>query len=425
MREFLILAAVAASLAACRTPSSGEEPAQDQPDAAIEDQAAAADMAADAASEVAPVVRVATFNASLWREAQGELVEELADADAAQPRQVAEVIQRVRPDVLLINEFDWDADGEALARFKANFLEVGQGGQEPIVYEHHLVPATNTGVASGFDLDNDGQVAEQPGSNAYGQDAFGYGRFPGQYGMVILSRHPIDAQAVRTFQTLRWASMPDNVIPPGWFDADELAAARLSSKNHVDVPISVGGRTLHLLASHPTPPAFDGEEGRNKRRNNDEVRLWRDYVEPGRGGYIVDDAGGEGGLAAQASFVIVGDLNVDPVDGLDEYPAIRELLASERVQDPKPASEGARQASERDGGVNASHQGDPALDTADFSDGAVGNRRVDYALPSSDLEVRGAGVFWPAPGEEGEALTETSDHHLTWVDVTWPGGGDE
>ena len=28
----------------------------------------------------------------------------------------------------------------------------------------------------------------------------------------------------------------------------------------------------------PTPPAFDGEEDRNGRRNHDEIRFWVDYV---------------------------------------------------------------------------------------------------------------------------------------------------
>ena len=30
-----------------------------------------------------------------------------------------------------------------------------------------------------------------------------------------------------------------------------------------------------------------------------------------------------------------------------------------------------------------------------------GNMRVDYVLPSAGLTVTGAGVFWPAPGEDG------------------------
>jgi hypothetical protein len=57
--------------------------------------------------------RFATFNASLNRVAEGELVADLSTPDDVQAQAVAEVIQRVRPDVLLINEFDFDAEGLA------------------------------------------------------------------------------------------------------------------------------------------------------------------------------------------------------------------------------------------------------------------------------------------------------------------------
>jgi len=46
---------------------------------------------------------------------------------------------------------------------------------------------------------------------------------------------------------------------------------RLSSKSHWDVPIDIplgAGLTkrVHMLLHHPTPPAFDGPEGRNLLR---------------------------------------------------------------------------------------------------------------------------------------------------------------
>src|SRR5918997_295500 len=61
-------------------------------------------------------VRYAPFNPSLTRYRHGQLVEELADpsirpAGDRQIRTVAEIIQRVRPDVLLVNEFDFDDEG--------------------------------------------------------------------------------------------------------------------------------------------------------------------------------------------------------------------------------------------------------------------------------------------------------------------------
>src|SRR5699024_6610244 len=175
---------------------------------------------------------------------------------------------------------------------------------------------------------------------------------------------------------------------------------RLSSKSHWDVPVRIGRSTLHVLAAHPTPPNFDGPEKRNQRRNHDEIRLWADYLRPGRGSeWIVDDDGRSGGLGARESFVILGDLNADPADG-DSWPgAIDQLLSHPRIQDPAPTSSGAREAAELQGGANTDHTGDATHDTADFTDDpGPGNLRVDYVLPATSLQVIASSVFWPERG---------------------------
>jgi len=197
---------------------------------------------------------------------------------------------------------------------------------------------------------------------------------------------------------------------------------RLSSKSHWDVPVEVGGRTVHLLASHPTPPTFDGAEDRNGRRNHDEIRFWADYITPGAGRYIYDDEGERGGLSPSASFVIAGDQNADPLDGDSVDAAIDQLLENKRIVDPLPASDGAVEAAALQGGANATHRGDPAYDTADFADTAPGNLRADYVLPSRRLTPIDAGVFWPVQADPLSRLTgvfpfPSSDHRLVWVDL--------
>ncbi|MEM6928446.1 MAG: endonuclease/exonuclease/phosphatase family protein, partial [Myxococcota bacterium] len=336
------------------------------------------------------VVRFATFNVSMFRDGPGELVADLADPANPQARALAALLQRVRPDVLLLNEIDQDEDGEAVQQLHDRFLAVAQGDDEPLDYAFRVVPPTNTGVASGVDLDGDGVVTTEPGSAGYGADAFGFGLYPGQYGLAVLSRFPLGEW--RSFRELRWAEVPGNDLPRTFYSDEAQAVLRLSSKTHLDVPVDVEGRTVHLLASHPTPPGFDGPEDRNGRRNRDEIGLWTHYLDGG-GDWLVDDQGRSGGLGGGASFVIAGDLNADPVDGSSQ--AIRSLIDHPRVQDPEPRSEGALEQSARQGGANDGHQGDPALDTSDFSDAVVGNLRVDYVLPSSDLEVQASGVFWP------------------------------
>lgn len=66
-------------------------------------------------------------------------------------------------------------------------------------------------MPSGYDLNNDGQVGTS--DRAYGDDAFGFGVFPGQYGLALLSQYPISAEDVRTFQLSRWADMPGARLP--------------------------------------------------------------------------------------------------------------------------------------------------------------------------------------------------------------------
>src|SRR5699024_9204094 len=137
----------------------------------------------------------------------------------------------------------------------------------PAFYPYSFSAPVNTGVPSELDLDRDGTVGGP-------DDAWGFGEFPGQYGMVVLSRHPIRADQVRTFQDRRWADMPRNLLPTDFYGPEISPQLRLSSKSHWDVPVQIGSTVLHVLAAHPTPPSFDGPEKRNQRRNHDEIRLW-------------------------------------------------------------------------------------------------------------------------------------------------------
>lgn len=359
-------------------------------------------------------VRFATFNASLNRAEEGRLEEDLSTGDDSQARNVAETIQRTDPDVVLVNEFDYSRKAARL--FRDNYLEVGQRGADPAKYPYHYIAPSNTGIPTGLDLNNDGTVGGP-------DDAFGFGEFPGQYGMVVYSKYPIEESRVRTFQDFRWEDMPGHRIPEGYYSEEERSALRLSSKSHWDVPIRVGRQRVHLLASHPTPPTFDGDEERNGRRNADEIRFWADYVSGGKDArYIYDDDGHRGGLHRGASFVIAGDQNADPHDGDSVDGAMSQLLDHWRVNTSRtPTSEGALEASEEQRGVNDEHRGDPAADTADFAE-PPGNIRADYVLPSRDLPIRDARVFWPERDHPLSRLTgvhpfPTSDHRLVWVDA--------
>jgi 3-phytase len=182
-------------------------------------------------------------------------------------------------------------------------FSVSQNGAATVDYAHAFLASSNTGLASGPGLDDDGATAPAPSTPGYGGDALGFGNFAGQLGLALLSRFPIDQAGARRFQRFLWRDMPGALLPVSlatgepWYAAEELAVLRLSAKAHVDVPIDIDGVVVHVLASHPTPPTFDDDEDRNGRRNHDEIRFWADYVRPGNGGYLVDDDGRAGGSA--------------------------------------------------------------------------------------------------------------------------------
>jgi endonuclease/exonuclease/phosphatase family metal-dependent hydrolase len=360
--------------------------------------------------------RIATFNTAMGLSQAGAMAAALRSGDDPRLKSLSEVIQLVRPDVIVLNEFDFDPTVDSAGLLNENYLRLALEGLEPIAYPYAYRPAVNTGVDSGLDLDSNGITGEPT-------DAWGFGTFPGQYGSLILSRFPIDEARIRSFQTLRWSQFPDALQPfnedgAPYYPEAVWDALRLSSKNHVDIPLQLADRTVHLLVSHPTPPVFDGPEDRNGKRNHNEIGFWTHYVSHTSASWIVDDKGASGGLSAGASFVIAGDLNADPFDG-DAYPgAIAQLLQHPLIDAScTPLSEGGTEAAFVQAGINRTHRGDPASDTSDFNDETVGNYRLDYVLPSRDLKPVSCGVFWPVSTSPHHEAGTFSDHRLVWVDL--------
>jgi hypothetical protein len=363
-------------------------------------------------------LRLATFNVSMealnyLERGQvpngGELSEQLK-SNNQQIQNIAEIIQRVRPEILLLNEFDYIPEqANGIGYFIKHYLNVGQYDAKAINYPYVYLAPVNTGVPTPFDLNRDGKKSHSQ------NDAYGFGFFPGHFGMVLLSQHPIDFDKVRTFQHFLWKDMPgaQKTTIPGttdnWYSDQAWQQFRLSSKSHWDIPVKVNGKTLHIIAAHPTPPVFDGEEDRNGKRNFDEIRFLNDYISPNTGSYIYDDQKLAGNLAENKRFVIMGDLNAST----DEGDAIREGIAG-LLNNPlinasfKPQSQGG-----------AMHQIDNPL--AKYHTAHWG-MRADYVLPSSyGFKVKGGGVFWPEPESELFRLVKnraaSSDHRLVYMDL--------
>ncbi len=315
-------------------------------------------------------VRVATFNVGLGRDGPGLLLKDILEQDP-DILALAEIIATVSPDILLLTGFDNDYQTRALAGFNAL---AGLG------YPYVFAPLGNAGLDSGLDINGNGRLRDW-------NDAWGFGRFEGSKGMALLSRFPI--QSSRRFEHLLWQSFgpePRTANDTAFFA--QWPRLRLASHSLWDVEITLPTGPLHILAAHPTPPVFDGEEDANGLRNQAEIMFLNRYLS---GEAFTDDSGLTAPLSS-APILLLADLNADPARGDSLKQALRQLLAHPRLQ-PMPAQNTV--AWER-----------------------TGRMQVDYVLPDAALTMLGFGVFWP----ENTALIDTaqSRHRLVWADIQLP-----
>ena len=288
------------------------------------------------------------------------------------------VIRAAAPDILVLQDFDYDAEEIALSAFSAMLAQAG------IDFPYQFTLRPNSGRMTPFDLDGNGRSGD-------GQDAEGYGRFNGQGGMAILSRFPI-ADGVVDFSRLLWSQMPEAEAHDLYSD-DILQTLPLFSVGAWQVPIILpDGDQFHLLTTHATAPVFDGPEDRNGRRNADVLRFWQNYI----GGW----APPEMEPLSATDFALIGTLNLDPTQGEGHRDVLRALLSHPALQDVRPRSRAG------------------AIETTDWPDPDPGDLRVDYILPAASLTITDHGVLW---GQQDEALATAvaaaSDHRLVWLDI--------
>lgn len=377
-------------------------------------------LAAPAAAQEPPAgvdVRIATWDV------QGIRTKDLATPDHPRLKHLAEVLQRLRPNIILLNRITYDTPGAPdvkpgetpglnAQRFVDLYLAVPQAeGLAPLRYRAFTAPV-NSGMASGMDLDRGGSVVTEypapgsPGTAAdaarYSGDCWGYGLYPGHEGMALLldERLAILADKARTFRRFPWDYMPAALLPkaedgsPTGLTEKERAIFRLSSASHWDVPVKLpDGSLLHILCSQPGV-ALAAEPGERQRlRTADEIRFWTDYTdgEP----YFVDDSNGPGGADPDAPFVILGNLGLPPGTGEPATDPVHSLLhATRRVNSAVTPT---------------SDLSIPGLDpTATSARG-----RCDYILPSSDLGIVSAGIW--RHGSPDRPFP--SDHYPTWMEV--------
>lgn len=328
------------------------------------------------------------YHTELSRDGPGLLLRDIENGEDPQILASLRVVAHADADAIVLAGFDYDANLAALNAYADRLTG----------YPYRFALAPNRGLQTGLDGDNDGRLGEP-------EDAQGYGRFAGDGGLAILSRWPVQTSDVRDLSQITWRDLDGNLAPE-----TTSPYQRLSTTGHWVVPLKTSeNQSLNIMVWHATPPVFDGPEDMNGKRNHDEAALWLQLLN-GRLGQI-----------PQPPFILAGVSNLDPVDGDGINAALNALLTHPALTDPRPRSPGARTATQADGGVNTTHQGDPALDTVDWPDteNRPGNLRVTLALPSSDLTVLQSGVLWPeaANAPLSQDVQLASRHRLVWLDL--------
>ena len=210
----------------------------------------------------------------------------------------------------------------------------------------------------------------------------------------MLSKHEILRSEIQDYSKVLWRDLPGAELPAvdgEPFPSDQAQAAqRLSSTGHWVVPVATPIGHISLMTFHASPPVFDGPEDRNGLRNRDEIRLW--------------------------SLLMDGDLG----PGADE--PLRDRRGCQSGSGFRAM--GAKTQSGRFWPIHTCKTRSKRMRPARWqrlTGKAAGKMRVDYVLPSADLKVMDAGVFWPAPNSDlRDAAQSASRHRLVWVDVAVP-----
>ena len=340
-----------------------------------------------------------------------------------------------------MNEFDYDAEAPRARLFQDNYLASPRTAPRPIDYPYSFVAPSNTGVPSGFDLDNNG---DRTTPAPLRHDAFGFGAFQGQFGMAVYSKYPIDADDVRTFQHFLWKDMPGALLPDDpatpapadWYSPEELASSGSRPRATGTSRSRSAARRCTSSSATRRRPSSTGPRTATGPRNADEIRFWADYVTPGARRLHLRRRGRRGGLHPGALFVIAGDQNSDPLDG-DSIAAARSSSCSttrgstRSARRPAPA----RRRQPRTGRRQRTH-GAPAVRHRGLLRQPPPGQPACGLRPAAANMVARRGVFWPVRTDELFRLTgvfdvanrflpgqgfPASDHRAVWTDVEVPG----
>lgn len=352
-----------------------------------------------------PSIIVATADAGLSADEDGKVLSSLRSGNDEAAKDLAKSLQSARPDVVVLTGIDVDSSAATVDVLREQYLEKAQDGTQPITYSFVFAPQTNSGVASGADLDGDGTVGG-PG------DALGHGAFEGQESMVVLSRLPIDNSAVRTFDSMLWKDLPGNHVKQAVYSSLVTSTLPLQSTSLWDVPLTVGSSTIHVLATSATPAG--GSEAADEQRHEDQLSFLTRYSSGDASlKSIVDDQGRPGPLAASSRTVVVGSLGADADQSDAGSSSVQSFLDAAGAGTVAP-SWGSDRSSEAAPFVWSAPLRKFLDDSARSTRiGVEDSGRFDYVVPSSEMRTLRSGMAKAATDQP----TGVSSR-LVWVSLS-------
>jgi 3-phytase len=342
----------------------------------------------------------------------------LLDESDEQATAAAQILARFAPDIISINELQFDMQGVPTPSMPGAPGTTGWGQFDvfgadnahrladriaaagtPEGYEHRLIFVGNSGYYwEGSTLGFDWFILR------------GWGEFRGRFNTAILSRYPILLDQVRIISDVPWDALPENHIakmkaetgidvPPGF---------PIFEKGLNIVPVQVNDEVLHLVLLHTVSPAFDPI---NPYRNYDELRALVMFLD--------GQLPGVEPLPPDAKFMIVGDLNADPDDGDGLPGAIQQVLDHPSVIAVFGAGAGTK-------GNNGQYN--TYLSGCGLDDGSIVQNptqkfqlQLDYLLPSTNLgEPLETFLFFPdfqTEREDFDLACRASDHRFAYTDI--------
>ncbi|SDK14283.1 Endonuclease/Exonuclease/phosphatase family protein [Ferrimonas sediminum] len=407
-------------------------------------------------SDFSDTIRFATYHADMEFSDYNQALSETGSGNEPRLQNVAEVIQRARPDVLLVTGFS-GADGlggeeyrkRALELFVSEYLNQAQDPDlDAVSYPYLYLANSNSGIPVLDDLNKDGSA---PGTLPF--DAKGYGHYAGEKSFALLSRYALDENNVRTYRQLEWKRVPtaDGQQKPqdgsgnDWFASETWNSLPLMDTNFVDIPMKLpDGRIVQLLATYLGEPAEVDASNRAYMRNRAQVEFVADYISQDYNSYIVNDDDNSrrvtGGYDSSRPFVLMGNFYNDHegawalgADGAPSYradsAAMRTLVNSSTLHrftgvnwEAPTSAAGVDYAQ-----TTASTHSMPGIITG------LNALRNDYIMLEQQLKFVDQGIVWAQLGDDGEALfyrnngqgqmvndpQASSSHRLVWMDVSF------